>query len=72
MYNILPINIKNLSIIEVKTKIKKKILLILSPYKLHSMVRRAIADWMERKHIERWKSPRPSWKDLNKERLLNC
>ena len=46
----------------------------------YSVVKRAIWDWMERKHTECWKSskdcnastPRPSWKGLNKEGLLNC
>ena len=49
----------------------------LVPGLLYSVVRRAIRDWMERKHIEFWKSskdyntPRPPWKGLNKAGQLN-
>ena len=43
-----------------------------------SVVKRAIGDWMERKHksagslAKTVSSPRPSWKGLNKAGLLNC
>ena len=41
---------------------------------LYSMVKQAIADWMERKHIECWKSVKDCKhsKGLNKAGLLNC
>ena len=44
----------------------------------YSVVKRAIGDWMERKHIECCKSGKdcitltPTWKGLNKAGLLNC
>ena len=45
---------------------------------LYSVVKRAIGDWMEIKHIvlevlvKTARTPRPSWKGLNKAGLLNC
>ena len=40
----------------------------------YSMVKRAIGDWMERKHIECWKSGKDCKhsKALNMAGLLNC
>ena len=44
----------------------------------YSVVKQAIGEWMERKHIECWKSGKDCkhskalWKDLNKAGLLNC
>ena len=41
---------------------------------LYSVVKRAIGDWMEKKHIECWKSGKDCKhpKALNKAGLLNC
>ena len=40
----------------------------------YSVVKQAIGDWIERKHIECWKSSKDCKhsKDLNKAGLLNC